>query len=267
MRFMTLPAVPTTLFKHTFAALCLGTGMLMSQLTAATTVQFQTVLGDFEVNLYDKTTPKTVANFLAYVNADAYTNTVIHRSVSGFIVQGGGYKYITTDKLETIAQNAAVENEPVYSNVRATISMAKIGSNPNSATNQWFINLADNSANLDKQNSGFTAFGEVTSGMDVVLEIAKLSRFNFNNALTELPLRNYSSADYTAKKPLTDENFVLIEKIVVLNADLGTADNLNPPKNTLINKKDSGSSGSMGLLSLLALGLLALGRKTLLNKA
>lgn len=269
MRFTSLSVAPAALFKNTIAAFCLGAGVLVSQLASATTVQLQTVLGDIEINLYDKTTPKTVANFLAYVNAEAYTNTVIHRSVSGFIVQGGGYKYVATDKLEPITQNATVENEPVYSNVRATIAMAKVGSNPNSATNQWFISLSDNSANLDKQNGGFTVFGEVSSSsMAVVLSIANLSRFNFNGAFNELPLRNYSAADYTDKKPLTDAQFVLIEKVVVLNPDPDTAANLNPVKNTLINEKDSGGgSGSLGLLSLLALGLLALSRKTLLNKA
>ncbi|EIK45087.1 putative cyclophilin-type peptidyl-prolyl cis-trans isomerase [Cellvibrio sp. BR] len=267
MRFNSIAVAPFTLLKHTIAAVCLSAGVLMSQLAAATTVQFQTVMGDFEVNLYDKTTPKTVANFLAYVNANAYANTVIHRSVSGFIVQGGGFKYVTTDKLEAITKNAAVENEPVYSNVRATISMAKTPNNANSATNQWFINLADNSSNLDRQNGGFTAFGEVTSGMDVVLAIAGVTRFNFNSDFTELPLRNYSADDYKAKKPVTDQNFVMIENVVVLNADPDTATSLNPPKNTLITEKDDGGSGSLGLLSLLALGLLALGRKTLLNKA
>lgn len=265
-------SIPATFLKRSVAALCLSAGALMSQFAAATTVQFQTVMGNFEVNLYDKTTPKTVANFLAYVNANAYTNTVIHRSVSGFIVQGGGFKYVTTDKLEAITPNAAVENEPVYSNVRATISMAKTPNNPNSATNQWFINLADNSGNLDKQNGGFTAFGEVTGGMDVVLAIANLTRFNFNGSFTEIPLRNYSAADYTAKKPVTNENFVVIERVIVLNADPDTAASLNPAKNTLITEKSGGGSGNISLLSLLVLGLFALGAlavrgKNLLNKA
>jgi peptidyl-prolyl cis-trans isomerase A (cyclophilin A) len=275
MRFMSLPVVPAALFKGsfvkgTFVAACLGAGVLMSQLASATTVQFQTVLGDFEVNLYDNATPKTVENFLAYVNANAYDNTVIHRTVNNFIVQGGAYKYVATEKLESITPNETVVNEPFYSNVRATIAMAKIGNQPNSATNQWFINLKDNSASLDPQNGGFTVFGEVTSGMEVVLEIAKLNRFNFSGALEELPLRNYSATDYSNKKPATDENFMLVEKIVVLNADKDTAASLNPPKNTLISestKSDGGSSGSFGLFGLLALGLLALGRKTLLNKA
>lgn len=268
MRFMSLPAASASTVKNTIAAVCLGAGVLASQLASATIVQFQTVLGDFEVNLYDKTTPKTVENFLAYVNANAYDNTIIHRSVKDFVVQGGGFKYVSSDKVEAITRNAAVVNEPVYSNVKGTIAMAKTGNNPNSATNQWFISVANNAANLDQQNGGFTAFGEVISGMDVVLAIANLNRFNFGGNMAELPLRNYSSTDYTNKKPLTDSELVVIEKVVVLNADPDTAASLNPVKNTLINeKKSSGSSGSLGLLSLLALGLLALGRKTLLNKA
>lgn len=265
---------PATFLKHSAAALCLGAGLMISQFTAATTVQFQTVMGDFTVNLYDKTTPKTVANFLAYVNDNAYTNTVIHRSVSGFIVQGGGFKYVTTDKLEAITPKAAVENEPVYSNLRATISMAKTPNNPNSATNQWFINLADNAGNLDKQNGGFTAFGEVTSGMDVVMAIAGLTRFNFNGSFTEIPLRDYSAADYTAKKPVTNQNFVIIERVIVLDAspDTATTAGLNPAKNTLITEKSGGGSGRINFLALCVLGLFALAalavrRKNLLNKA
>jgi peptidyl-prolyl cis-trans isomerase A (cyclophilin A) len=111
----------------------------------ATVVQFQTVLGNFSVNLYDKTTPKTVENFLAYVKSGAYNNSIIHRSVPGFIVQGGGYKYPLADA----PKNPSVINEPVYANKRGTIAMAKLGGQPNSATNQWFFNLADNSATLD----------------------------------------------------------------------------------------------------------------------
>ncbi len=67
--------------------------ILAAPMGMATTVQFQTVMGNFEVNLYDKTTPKTVENFLAYVQAGAYTNSVVHRAVPGFVAQGGGYLY------------------------------------------------------------------------------------------------------------------------------------------------------------------------------
>lgn len=254
--------------KHSLSIACLSTGLLLTQMASATTVQFQTVMGDFEVNLFDKTAPKTVANFLAYVNANAYQNTIVHRSVSKFVVQGGGYKFTGELPLVAIPQNTAVENEPVYSNLRGTISMAKLGSNANSATNQWFINLNNNASNLDKQNGGFTAFGQVVgNGMAIVDSIAALNRFNVG-IFEGFPLRNYTTNDQVANKPVTADHLVLIQNIVVLNADPDTAASLNPTKNTLITEKekDSGGSGSTGLFSLLMLGLLALGRKSLLNR-
>lgn len=268
MSFSTGFAQSSKWLKHTATAISLTGSLLLSQFASATTVQFQTVLGDFEVNLFDKTTPKSVANFLAYVKANAYVNTIIHRSVPSFVVQGGGFSYQGKLPLVAITQNAKVENEPVYSNLRGTIAMAKLGSDANSATNQWFINLSNNSSNLDKQNGGFTVFGQVTgNGMAIVDAIAALSRFNMGSSFTEIPLRNYTSADATANKEVTGSNFMLIQNIVVLNADPDTAANLNPTKNTLITEKDDGGgSGSLGLISLLGLGLLALGRKRLLNR-
>lgn len=267
----------SSFFKSTLSVACLSAGLLMTQAASATTVQFQTVLGDFEVNLFDKTTPKTVANFLTYVNADAYKNTIVHRSVKDFVIQGGGYKYTGELPLVAVSQNAAVENEPVYSNLRGTIAMAKLGGNPNSATSQWFINLNDKNATdkthgfiLDDNNGGFSVFGQVMGeGMVVVDAIAALNRFNVG-VFEGFPLRDYSSADQVANKPVVGDNLMLIENIVVLNADPDTAANLSPTKNTLVNQqedKDDGGSGSLGLLSLLALGLVALGRKSLLNKA
>ena len=232
----------------------------------------QTVLGDIEINLFDKGTPKTVANYLAYVNANAYVNNVVHRSEPGFVIQGGGFSYQGALPLVAVAANASVANEPVYSNVRGTIAMAKIASDPNSATNQWYINLADNSANLDTQNGGFTVFGQVTaSGMAVVDAIAAITRFNLGGTFTSIPLRNYTSADFNASTPPNDNNLVLIRNVIVIDANPDSAGTLNPAKNTLINAPpansgsngssgSSGGGGSMGLASLLALGLLALAR-------
>lgn len=258
----------TRWFKHTLSAACLSAGLLMVQGASATTVQFQTVMGDFEVNLFDKTTPKTVENFLTYVKADAYKNTIVHRSVPGFVVQGGGYQYNGQLPLVTIPQNAKVTNEPVYSNLRGTIAMAKLGSDANSATNQWFINLNnDNVSNLDKQNGGFTVFGQVTgNGMAIVDSIAALNRFTLG-AFQGFPLRNYSEQDNKNNVAITNAHLVLIQNVVILNADPDTAANLSPTKNTLINEKEKDDGGgSMGLFGLLMLGLLALGRKSLLNR-
>lgn len=252
------------LSKFTAAALfSVSASFMAAQSANATIVQFQTVMGDFTVNLYDKTTPKTVENFLAYVKSGAYTNTIIHRSVPGFIVQGGYAKY----PLAEVAQNAAVINEPVYANKRGTIAMAKLGGQPNSATNQWFFNLADNSATLDPQNSGFTVFGEVTgNGMAIVDAMAALSVFGFASPLNELPLRNYTSTNFTNGVVPTDKNYVMILAIVILDANVDSAASLTPAKTTYTpstgnDDSSSGGGGSMGWASLLMLlALLGFGR-------
>ena len=256
-------------------SIVIASALLLGQPASATIVQVQTVMGDIQINLFDTATPKTVANFLAYVNASAYTNNVLHRSEPGFVIQGGGFSYPGTLPLVAVAQNASVANEPVYSNVRGTIAMAKLAANPNSATNQWFISLADNSANLDAQNGGFTVFGQVTgNGMAVVDAIAALSRFNMGGEFTSVPLRNFTAADANAGTAPNDNNLVLIRGVTILDANPDSAAGLSPARNTLLNapppsggSNDSGGGGSTGLAGLFALGLLALARKGFARKA
>lgn len=242
----------------------------------ATRVQFQTIMGDFQVNLYDHdpAVKATVDNFLKYVTAEDddevygnYANTIIHRSVPGFVIQGGGYVYTGSIPPTPITVGPKITNQPVYSNVRGTITMAKLGSTVNSATNQWFFNLADNSENLDRQNGGFAAFGQVEgNGMAIIDAIAAVNRFNMAAPFNSIPLRNYTSADATNNVPIDGDNFVTITNIVILDASTNTAAGLTPPKNTLINEKEDDSSGSMNMLLLGLLGLLALGRKSLFNR-
>jgi peptidyl-prolyl cis-trans isomerase A (cyclophilin A) len=168
-------------------------------ISSASTVSMQTVLGEIEIELFDTAAPLTVANFMNYVNSGAYNNSFIHRSVPGFIIQGGSYTW-NNGGVNAIAQNPPVVNEfdPNRSNVRGTIAMAKLSGDPNSATSGWFFNLADNSANLDSQNGGFTVFGRVIgNGMDVVDAIAALPVYNAGGAFTNLPLINYSSGSIT----------------------------------------------------------------------
>ena len=149
------------------AALLMLSGLL-THMQGDTLVDVSTTFGSFELELYDTQTPLTVANFLSYVTNDLYNNTIIHRSVPGFVIQGGGYE-LSGNFLNNVPTNAPVENEPGISNLRGTIAMAKLGGDPNSATSQWFINLGDNFSNLDNQNGGFTVFGEVVgNGMNVV---------------------------------------------------------------------------------------------------
>jgi len=115
----------------------------LTPLVEATIVEFQTSQGNFQVNLFDQTTPKTVENFLQYIDEQHYTNSVVHRVSPDFVVQGGGFTFEGLWPLARIATNAAVINEPIYSNVKGTIAMAKSRNSPNSATDQWFFNLAN----------------------------------------------------------------------------------------------------------------------------
>ena len=213
-----------------------------TSLVNATIVEFQTSEGNFQVNLFDQGTPATVANFLQYVDEQHYTNSVVHRVASGFVVQGGGFTFEGDWPLERIETNPAVINEPVNSNVRGTISMAKLGGDPNSATDQWFFNLKNNNTgtanggNLDLQNGGFTAFGQVIGdGMTVVEKIAELE------LCQSIPMTGYSSESCTDLATPGLENFVVINQIVIIDSSEATAADLNPTKNTLIG--DSGDSG------------------------
>lgn len=182
---------------------------------ASVIARMQTSLGSIDVQLYDTEAPLTVENFLSYAKSGAYAGSFIHRSMPGFIIQGGGYGWNgTTNQLSYVVSNPPVLNEysPSRSNLRGTIAMAKLGNDPNSATNQWFFNLADNSANLDNQNGGFTVFGQVlNSGMGVVDAIAALPRVDAGGTFSTLP--------YFA--PITNStiqksNLVIINQVSVL---------------------------------------------------
>ena len=156
-------------------------------------VQFSTSLGEILMQLAPRKAPLTVANFLRYVDNNHYQNSFFHRSVPGFIIQGGGSFIDTANNYNVtpIQSLGTVLNEPGDSNLRGTMAMAKIGGNPDSATSEWFFNLADNSANLDQQNGGFTVFGKVLEpSMAVVDDIAELevSDQSATIGFNELPL-------------------------------------------------------------------------------
>jgi len=135
---------------------------------------FVTSKGNFDLALYATATPQTVSNFLNYVDRGAYSNSIIHRALTNFVVQGGGFKPAPPN-FTSIPTDPSPTNEPGVQQVRGTVAMAKLGTNPNSATDQWFVNLKDNSATLDDQNSGFTAFGRICgNGMAVLDAMAAL---------------------------------------------------------------------------------------------
>jgi len=190
----------------------IGTVGLFAQTATGPTVRFNTSLGDIDVLLLSGSAPATVQNFLNYVNRGAFNNSVFHRSVPGFIIQGGGFGFSGGD-FRTLAADPPVRNEFRTSNSRGTISMAKLGNNPNSATNQWFFNLADNSGNLNNQNGGFTVFGRVVNGIANMDRIAAVPVYRLNaNELTDIPLLNFRSG-----QRVTDSNVVFVRSITVLD--------------------------------------------------
>lgn len=218
-----LKIIQSTIFCSFLAIACIAN---------ATTVQFQTSLGEIEVNLYDQDTPDTVANFLAYVDAGAYTDSIVHRSMPSFIVQGGGF-IVVDNKVGRVVTSPSPSNEPKYSSVKGTIAMAKLGGDPDSATSQWFFNLGDNASNLDVQNGGFTVFGEVIAGWEVVEAIAALKVENFGAPLDNVPLRGYQG-DIDLFNEAPADYLMLIDGIVVLDAAQDTAAELSPVLNTLL---------------------------------
>src|SRR5450755_2161637 len=141
-------------------------------------VDLETSAGKIRIELYPDAAPKTVENFLTYVKAKQYDGTQFHRVIPGFMIQGGGF---TADFKQKPTPRPPVQNEAEMSskagllNVPGTVSMARTG-DPHSATGQFFINVADNKflnfREATPQGYGYTVFGKVVSGMDVVTKIA-----------------------------------------------------------------------------------------------
>ena len=197
--------MPRFLISAAFVALC--TFVHTTQARDLTVVVIETSLGNVELEMLTLDTPLTVQNFLNYVNRGDYDNTVFHRSIPGFVLQGGGFWWdAQAGNINEVVADPPVLNEPRVSNVRGTVAMAKLGGDPNSATSQWFFNLANNAANLDNQNGGFTVFASVLTGLDVVDAIANQPIWNFGGAFTDLPTQN----NYQQNQVIRDENFVKI---------------------------------------------------------
>lgn len=156
---------------------------------AAPSLVFETSQGNFTVELYPEKAPKTVANFLQYVKDGFYENTIFHRVMNNFMIQGGGFERDLTEKStrEPILNesNNGLLNEP------GTIAMART-MDPNSATAQFFVNLVDNQflnyTGPDPEQIGYCVFGKVTSGFDVVQKIG-LVPTNFVGRFENVPTK------------------------------------------------------------------------------
>lgn len=155
----------------------------------AAQVQFETIVGNFVVDVNEKAAPKTAANFLRYVNEGFYDNTIFHRVIANFMVQGGGFEAGMVQK-ETHAP-IPLESKNGLTNKRGTIAMART-MDPNSATSQFFINLKNNhflDANQSPDGNGYAVFGQVVSGMDTIDKIAQVKTHSVGYH-DDVPLRN-----------------------------------------------------------------------------
>lgn len=166
-------------FLITLAALAMSSLALAQSAAAANPqVEFDTTAGKIRVELYPDAAPKTVANFLDYVKAKHYDGTQFHRVIAGFMIQGGGYTADFQQKptKPPVPIEAEQSSKAGLLNVPGTLAMARTN-DPNSATAQFFINVNDNKAlnfrSADARGYGYTVFGKVVSGMDVVDKIAK----------------------------------------------------------------------------------------------
>ena len=150
-------------------------------------VKLETSKGDIVIELYPEYSPVTVDNFLSYVEDGSYDGTVFHRVIDGFMIQGGGFT-IDGDEKETNAP-IELESDNKLSNERGTIAMART-SVPDSATNQFFINVADNDfLNYAPGNDGYAVFGRVVEGMEIVDSI-KGVKTTVKNGMQDWPVED-----------------------------------------------------------------------------
>jgi cyclophilin family peptidyl-prolyl cis-trans isomerase len=160
----------------------------------AEVAELETPLGSLCIELLGDDAPLHVQNFLFYLEGGLLEGSFFHRSVPGFVLQGGGFTLGASDFEAIPAQNGPVANEPctldtpdplnpggqicsLRGNERGSVALAKVAGNPSSGTTNWFVNLADNRSNLDNQNGGFSVFGRLVGGTLAVADaIAALPR-------------------------------------------------------------------------------------------
>ena len=166
-----------------------------------TIIVIETSKGDIQLELFDQNAPTTVKNFLEYVDGGFYKDTVFHRVIKGFMIQGGGFTADGKQKQTFSPIVLESTDKTKLSNDIGTIAMARTN-DPNSATSQFFINVANNSfLNYHSAgNPGYAVFGVVTSGMDVVKEIENVKTTTKFGAYADWPVDNVVIKDIYVKK-------------------------------------------------------------------
>jgi cyclophilin family peptidyl-prolyl cis-trans isomerase len=154
---------------------------------ASPQVQVVTSMGNFTIELNAERAPLTVANFLAYVDQGHYSNTLIHRAVANFVIQGGGFNADYTAKAAVL--KVVNESGNGLSNIRGTVGLART-QDPHGGNAQFYVNINDNAA-LDPNQTrwGYAVFGRVTSGMDVVDRIGNVATGAHGAIKEETPLK------------------------------------------------------------------------------
>lgn len=159
-----------------------------------------TTMGQIELELYSSRTPKTVENFIRYAESGFYNDTLFHRVIPNFMVQGGGFDTKFVQK----ATQKPVRNEAnaFIPNLRGTISMARTN-NPDSATSQFFINVVDNaSLNKSASNPGYAVFGKVIHGLDVADKMSKV-KTKREGYMSDVPVEPVIIKNVMIKHPAT----------------------------------------------------------------
>ena len=180
------PVFARRLMLAVSCSLLVGGAAFAQSPDAAPRVKLSTSMGDIVVELAPEKAPKTVQNFLQYVKDKHYDGTVFHRVIDGFMIQGGGF---STDLAQKPTRDPVpLEASNGLKNDTYTIAMARTG-NPNSATSQFFINVKNNdSLNAPSPDGyGYTVFGKVVAGKDVVDKIRAVPTGN-KNGMQNVPL-------------------------------------------------------------------------------
>jgi peptidyl-prolyl cis-trans isomerase A (cyclophilin A) len=203
--------------------------------TANSFVRVQTDLGDFTVELFEDIAPITTRNFLNYVRSDSYQSTIIHRAEPGFVLQTGKISSNeVANTIEPILKGSPITLEYQLPNVFGSIAMARTAL-PDSATSEWFVNLADNTAILGEENSGgYAVFGRVIgNGMAVIQKIENLKRDRYINEIPfDVPVIDYSGSGLNVK------NFVNLKVIEIVAPNY-----FDNSDGTLHIKVDAGTAG------------------------
>jgi cyclophilin family peptidyl-prolyl cis-trans isomerase len=224
------------------AVLSTGIFLFLTFLTVAShagiLAQFRTVYGDMDVELFDKDKPITVANFIRYVQAGKYKDLFFNRLEPGFVIQAGGWyvadRGTANASITDVVRFPPIKNEygagNIYSNAYGTIAMAKVAGDTNSASSEWYFNLANNLF-LDAHDSNhyFTVFGRVLKGTNI-LNILNTFQYDDGTQVTNLVMNRSdwdpAFAELPLREPYVAENTILYVDISLLNVQIKRTNNV-----------------------------------------